>query len=38
MRTKYKALKAENQKLKEILKQNESIIGAKIAESKMEQQ
>lgn len=35
---KYKALKAENKKLKEILRQNESMLGNKLAESKMEQQ
>ncbi|CDW80385.1 UNKNOWN [Stylonychia lemnae] len=37
-RGKYKALKAENKKLKELLRTNESILGSKINESKYEQQ
>ena len=37
LRTKYKALKAENKKLKELLKQNETLISSKLAESKLEQ-
>lgn len=34
MRSKYKALKAENKKLKELLRTNESLLGNKINESK----
>lgn len=37
MRSKYKALKAENKKLKELLRTNESLLGNKINESKQEQ-
>jgi len=35
-KSKYKALKAENKKLKELLRTNESILGSKISESKYE--
>jgi len=34
--SKYKALKAENKKLKELLRYNESVLGNKITESKIE--
>eukprot|EP00347_Sterkiella_histriomuscorum_P010566 403375794 len=37
-KSKYKALKAENKKLKELLRNHESILGSKINESKQEQQ
>lgn len=33
-RGKYEALKAENKKLKELLRNNESILGNKLVESK----
>ena len=33
-KSKYKALKAENKKLKELLRNHESILGSKINESK----
>jgi len=38
LKTKYEALKAENQKLKELLRQNESILGTRLAETKQDQQ
>jgi len=34
LKSKYKALKAENKKLKELLRNNESLLGTKISESK----
>lgn len=38
MRGKYKALKAENKKLKELLRSNEALLGSRITESKQDQQ